>query len=449
MLFAGLQRHRGRVLRFWPSTVVGSLANLVGSWIAYAAGYYGRVELVERHGNKLHIKQSHLDWADRWFERYGDAAVFFSRMLPIIRTFISLPAGVARMPFWRFTRPHLLGLPAVDVHARASSASRRATTGTSGRTSCTTSTTRSPPRSCSASSTPRPLAAEPRTSARPMPRRRASRVTAAGCRSATRWRSALLHGPAELLPISSSGHIDARALAAGWPYAELDPELRKAFEVALHAGTAAALLIALRGEVREAAHRPGPRGGCGSPCSRSCRRPSPAAAFERAIERRLGTPGDRRGRPARSARRRWWRADRRARSDAPRGGRAPSTRWRSALAQACALVPGRLAQRADARRAARARLPARGRERALAPRRAAGHRRRQRRSRARGWRSAGCPPARRAPSPRAPARRSPRRSGPPGSSARSSASAPCSPYAAYRAGLAALVIRRLRQNRRR
>ncbi|MCW3010240.1 MAG: Bacitracin resistance protein BacA, partial [Solirubrobacterales bacterium] len=63
----------------------------------------------------------------------------------------------------------------------------------------------------------------------------------------------LLHGPAELLPVSSSGHITLVPWLAGWPYEELDPELRKAFEVALHAGTAAALLIALRGEVGEAA----------------------------------------------------------------------------------------------------------------------------------------------------------------------------------------------------
>ena len=84
-------------------TLVGTLANLVGSWIAYAVGYYGRIDILEKHGAKLHIKPAHLQWADRWFERYGDATVFFTRMLPIIRTFISLPAGVARMPFWRFT----------------------------------------------------------------------------------------------------------------------------------------------------------------------------------------------------------------------------------------------------------------------------------------------------------------------------------------------------------
>jgi len=67
------------------------------------------VDILEKHGKKLHIKKSHLEWADRWFERHGDATVFFTRMLPIIRTFISLPAGVARMPFWRFSMLTILG----------------------------------------------------------------------------------------------------------------------------------------------------------------------------------------------------------------------------------------------------------------------------------------------------------------------------------------------------
>jgi membrane protein DedA with SNARE-associated domain len=78
------------------------LGNVAGSWIAYAVGYYGRLELLEKN-RFVHINQKHLDWADRWFQRRGDVTVFVSRMLPIIRTFISLPAGVARMPFWRFT----------------------------------------------------------------------------------------------------------------------------------------------------------------------------------------------------------------------------------------------------------------------------------------------------------------------------------------------------------
>jgi len=99
----------------------------------------------------------------------------------------------------------------------------------------------------------------------------------------------VLHGPAELLPVSSSGHVALVPWLGGWRYCELDAELRKAFEVALHAGTAAALLIGLRGEVGETAR------------GLDCRRltlialsfaPAGALAFlfERPIERHLGTP---------------------------------------------------------------------------------------------------------------------------------------------------------------
>ena len=108
MLFAGFNVAEGRFSLLVVVTV-GVLANVVGSWIAYAVGYYGRIDLLEKHGAKLHIKPKHLKWADDWFARYGDATVFFSRMLPIIRTFISLPAGVAKMPFWRFTLFTLAG----------------------------------------------------------------------------------------------------------------------------------------------------------------------------------------------------------------------------------------------------------------------------------------------------------------------------------------------------
>jgi membrane protein DedA with SNARE-associated domain len=90
-------------LTLFGIVAAGVLGNLVGSWIAYFIGRAGRLELIERHGHWLHVKPSHVEWADRWFQRYGGPAVFFSRMLPVIRTFISLPAGLARMPFWRFT----------------------------------------------------------------------------------------------------------------------------------------------------------------------------------------------------------------------------------------------------------------------------------------------------------------------------------------------------------
>ena len=107
-LFAGFNASRGEY-SLLAAALVGTFANLVGSWLAYLVGFHGRTDILERHGRKLHVKPSHLKWADDWFERYGDATVFFSRMLPIIRTFISLPAGVARMPFWRFTILTTLG----------------------------------------------------------------------------------------------------------------------------------------------------------------------------------------------------------------------------------------------------------------------------------------------------------------------------------------------------
>lgn len=108
MLFAGFGVAQGRY-SLVAITVAGVLGNLVGSWISYGVGYFGRMELVDRHAHKLHIKPQHVAWADRWFARYGEATVFFTRLLPIIRTFISLPAGVARMPFVRFTVFTLLG----------------------------------------------------------------------------------------------------------------------------------------------------------------------------------------------------------------------------------------------------------------------------------------------------------------------------------------------------
>jgi membrane protein DedA with SNARE-associated domain len=108
MLFAGFNVAEGEY-SLVLAVAVASVANLVGSWIAYGVGRAGRVDLIEKHGRKLGISPKHLETADRWFQRHGDATVFFTRLLPIIRTFISLPAGVARMPFWRFSLLTLAG----------------------------------------------------------------------------------------------------------------------------------------------------------------------------------------------------------------------------------------------------------------------------------------------------------------------------------------------------
>ena len=147
----------------------------------------------------------------------------------------------------------------------------------------------------------------------------------------------LLHGPAELLPISSSGHVTLVPWLLGWNYEELDPELRKSFEVALHAGTAAALLITLRQEIEDTLRSSSPRLALLIGLSFV----PPAAAgylLEGRIEKRLGRPGSvAAGLVAGSVA--MWLADRtpgaRDRSDAT----AADALWLGA-AQASALIPG-------------------------------------------------------------------------------------------------------------
>jgi membrane protein DedA with SNARE-associated domain len=89
--------------------LAGLLGTMVGSWIAYGVGRGGRIELFERHGGKLHMGPAQIAKADRWFQRYGDPAVLFGRMVPVVRAFVSLPAGIAKMPFVRFTVLSLIG----------------------------------------------------------------------------------------------------------------------------------------------------------------------------------------------------------------------------------------------------------------------------------------------------------------------------------------------------
>jgi len=89
--------------------LAGLLGTLVGSWIAYAVGRAGRLELLERHGHLVHMGPRQIDRSDRWFQRYGQSAVLFGRMVPLVRAFVSLPAGIARMPVGRFTVLTLLG----------------------------------------------------------------------------------------------------------------------------------------------------------------------------------------------------------------------------------------------------------------------------------------------------------------------------------------------------
>ena len=81
----------------------GALGNLLGSWLAYWISLKGGRPLLLRYGKYVLLTKDEIDRTERWFTRYGDWAVFFSRMLPLVRTFISIPAGIARMNFWKFT----------------------------------------------------------------------------------------------------------------------------------------------------------------------------------------------------------------------------------------------------------------------------------------------------------------------------------------------------------
>jgi membrane protein DedA with SNARE-associated domain len=108
MVFGGFLVSRGDLDFFWTG-MVGSLANVLGSWIAYWLGRYGGRPLAERWGRYLLIRKHDIDRAEAWFAVHGEATAFFSRLVPVVRTFISLPAGVAEMPFWKFTLYTFLG----------------------------------------------------------------------------------------------------------------------------------------------------------------------------------------------------------------------------------------------------------------------------------------------------------------------------------------------------
>jgi membrane protein DedA with SNARE-associated domain len=107
-LFAGylVSLHR---MSLFAAVSAGVLGNLIGSWIAWSVGYYGGRPFIERWGRYIHVTPARLERSERWFAQHGEVAVLIGRCVPVIRTFISLPAGVARMPFWRFSAFTLIG----------------------------------------------------------------------------------------------------------------------------------------------------------------------------------------------------------------------------------------------------------------------------------------------------------------------------------------------------
>ena len=81
----------------------GALGNLLGSWVAYWISFKGGRPLLKKYGKYVLVTQHDVDRAEEWFQKYGELTVFASRLLPVVRTFISVPAGIARMNIWKFS----------------------------------------------------------------------------------------------------------------------------------------------------------------------------------------------------------------------------------------------------------------------------------------------------------------------------------------------------------
>ena len=105
VVLAGVHVH----LNVVAVALAGAAGNLVGSWIAYYVGRIGGRPLIERYGKYVLLRPHDLDRAERFFQRYGTPAVLISRILPVVRTFISLPAGIAEMPIGTFSVLTLVG----------------------------------------------------------------------------------------------------------------------------------------------------------------------------------------------------------------------------------------------------------------------------------------------------------------------------------------------------
>src|SRR5262245_50890109 len=108
MPFSGYLVYLGR-FNLWAVSLAGAIGCVVGSMVAYWLGMYGGRPLIERYGRYVLISHRDLDLADRWFGKYGEAIVFASRLLPVVRTFIAFPAGIARMNLTRFVVYTFLG----------------------------------------------------------------------------------------------------------------------------------------------------------------------------------------------------------------------------------------------------------------------------------------------------------------------------------------------------
>ena len=109
MAFSGFLVADGE-MNFWPVALMGVLGSLLGSWLAYYIGLKGGRPFIEKYGKFVLISKHDLNLADKWFVQYGQLIVFVGRLLPIIRTYISFPAGIAKMNFKKFSLYTFLGV---------------------------------------------------------------------------------------------------------------------------------------------------------------------------------------------------------------------------------------------------------------------------------------------------------------------------------------------------
>ena len=146
MLFAGylVSLHK---MTLFAAVSAGVLGNLVGSWIAWSVGYYGGRPFIERYGRYIHITPARMAQSDRWFDRHGEVTVLVGRCIPVIRTFISLPAGDRAHAVLAVHALHGHRLHPVGARHSRCSASRSARPGSAGAIGSSTSTTSSRQRS--------------------------------------------------------------------------------------------------------------------------------------------------------------------------------------------------------------------------------------------------------------------------------------------------------------
>jgi len=109
MPFSGFLVATGE-MNFWMAVAMGSFGNLFGSWLAWWVGHRGGRPLVEKYGKYILLSHHDLDAADKYFNKYGQNTVLFARLMPVIRTFISLPAGIAKMDFKKFSIYTFIGV---------------------------------------------------------------------------------------------------------------------------------------------------------------------------------------------------------------------------------------------------------------------------------------------------------------------------------------------------